>query len=77
METYKPFGHMERIPSKDLFTPKSWYLPHHAVVSMMASKRKIRIVFDISRQTREEHCLNDFLLSGTSLLGSLPLILVN
>jgi hypothetical protein len=38
METYERLGHMERIPSKDLFASKAWYLPHHAVMSKIKEK---------------------------------------
>jgi hypothetical protein len=77
MEAYERLGHMERVPAKDLSASKAWYLPHHAVVSTTTNKRKIRVVFDASRQTREELCLNDFLLPGPPLQGDLPLILAN
>jgi hypothetical protein len=77
METYERLGHIERVQSKDLFASKVWYLLHHAVMSTTANKRKIRVVFDASRQTREGYCLNGFLLPGFLLQGYLPLILAN
>jgi hypothetical protein len=40
-------------------------------------KRRIRVVFDDSRLTRERHCLNEFLLTGPPLQGDLSLILAN
>jgi hypothetical protein len=52
MGIYEQLGHMERDPFKDWCKPTAWYLPHHAVISATAMKRKIRVVFDASRLTR-------------------------
>jgi hypothetical protein len=40
METYERLGHMDGIPSKHLSALKAWYLPHHALMSTTANKKK-------------------------------------
>jgi hypothetical protein len=77
METFERLSHMERVPFKDLSASRAWYLPHRAVMSMTANKRKILVVFHALQQTREGYCLNDFLLPDPPLLRDLPLILAN
>ncbi|XP_066599999.1 uncharacterized protein [Prorops nasuta] len=77
MRDYEGLGHMQLIPEDELVSKRAWYLPHHAVVQPGISKSKIRVVFDASRRTADQHCLNNFLLAGPSLQQDLPLILLN
>ncbi|KAG8238077.1 hypothetical protein J437_LFUL018208, partial [Ladona fulva] len=56
MMVYEELGHMERVPNSHFQVKRAWYLPHHAVIH--ASSRKIRVVFDASRRTSQQHCLN-------------------
>ncbi|XP_058789579.1 uncharacterized protein LOC131663275 [Phymastichus coffea] len=64
MKTYLKLGHMEPIPRAEVNKSRSWYLPHHAVLSKTPVHSKIRFVFDASRKTQENQCLNDFLIAG-------------
>ncbi|XP_058802015.1 uncharacterized protein LOC131670431 [Phymastichus coffea] len=77
MQTYYDLGHMERVPDHERNNPYAWYLPHHAVMQAAAIPPKIRVVFDASRQTRDKHSLNDFLMAGPPLQSELDLILLN
>lgn len=74
---YERLGHMERVKPVDGSRVQSWYLPHHPVFTPTPTGRKIRVVFDASRRTRNGQCLNDFLKSGPSLQRDLMLVLVN
>ncbi|XP_066581197.1 uncharacterized protein [Prorops nasuta] len=77
MHEYERLGHMRLIPENVLASQRVWYLPHHAVVQPGLTKSKLRVVFDASRRTAEQHCLNNFLLACPSLQQDLPLILLN
>ncbi|XP_066600038.1 uncharacterized protein [Prorops nasuta] len=77
MKEYEELGHMCLIPENEIASTRTWYLPHHAVMRWDARGPKIRVVFDASRRTAEQHSLNEFLLSGPSLQSDLPLILIN
>ncbi|XP_066600002.1 uncharacterized protein [Prorops nasuta] len=76
MEEYERLGHMSLVPDEEINIARTWYLPHHAVVQRDLPNRKIRIVFDASRRTAEQHCLNDFLFRGASLQSDLSLVLL-
>ena len=58
MTMYRELGHMIPVPSAEVNRAGVWYLPHHAVVHTLGTKRKLRVVFDASRQTPEGHTLN-------------------
>ena len=77
METYERLGHMTRVPKAEIYRAEAWYLPHHAVVQETESKWKLRVVFDASRRTRDEHSLNAFLFTGPSLQSDISLTLLN
>ncbi|KAG8236895.1 hypothetical protein J437_LFUL016007 [Ladona fulva] len=73
MRVYEELEHMERVPNSHVQVKWAWYLPHHAVIH--ASSRKIRVVFDASRCTSQQLCLNDFLCPGPPLQSDLALLL--
>ncbi|XP_066600823.1 uncharacterized protein [Prorops nasuta] len=77
MLEYEELGHMRPVPKEEISSSNAWYLPHHAVIQHGVLKRKIRVVFDASRRTPEQHSLNKFLLTGPSLQSDLSLILTN
>ncbi|XP_076549167.1 uncharacterized protein LOC143306370 [Osmia lignaria lignaria] len=77
MRTYEALGHMTRVPAAESINPRSWYLPHHAVVQSTPTQYKVRVVFDASRRTHEQYRLNDFLMSGPPLQQDLSLVLLN
>jgi hypothetical protein len=47
METYERLGHMDGILSKHISALKTWYLPHHALMSTAEKNKKFRVVFDV------------------------------
>ncbi|XP_066589184.1 uncharacterized protein [Prorops nasuta] len=75
MESYESLGHMEKIKDDTVENDNAWYLPHHAVVQI--NPWKLRVVFDASRKTCNQSCLNDYLYNGPSLQNELSLILIN
>ncbi|XP_058789685.1 uncharacterized protein LOC131663342 [Phymastichus coffea] len=77
MQAYYELGHMEWVPDHERNNPYAWYLPHHAVKQATTIRPKIRVVFDASRQTRDKHSLNDFLMAGPPLQSDLDLTLLN
>ena len=77
METYIKLGHMERIPAAQLNNPRSWYLPHHLIVQNTGERLKPRVVFDASRQTHDQRCLNEYFAVGPALQSDLSLFLLN
>ncbi|XP_066585528.1 uncharacterized protein [Prorops nasuta] len=77
MREYEELGHMRVITGIELSYKRAWYLPHHAVEQLGINGVKFRVVFDASRRTAEQCCLNDFLLPGPSLQNDLSLILIS
>ncbi|XP_066600953.1 uncharacterized protein [Prorops nasuta] len=74
MKEYQELGHMRLFRGEKMTTVRSWYLPHHAVYRR--ESKGIRVVFDASRRTADQHCLNNFILAGPSLQKDLSLILL-
>ena len=62
MRVYEELGHMERVPGPQVSNSRAWYIPHHAVIQPSPTKLKLRVVFDASRRTSNQYCLNDFLM---------------
>ena len=71
-------GHLERVPSDELFKlPHDvYYLPHHHVVKESSTTTKLRIVFDASAVTTNGTSLNDSLMTGPTLQDNLCDILL-
>ncbi|XP_066595458.1 uncharacterized protein [Prorops nasuta] len=77
MKEYEDLGHMKIIPVNEINSDRAWYLPHHAVLRLGTPNSKIRVVFDASRRTANQYCLNGFLIPGPPLQSDLSLILIN
>ncbi|XP_066585397.1 uncharacterized protein [Prorops nasuta] len=74
MREYEELGHMRLVPKNERSFTNAWYVPHHPVMHQGVASSKLRVVFDASRRTADNHSLNDFLLPGPSLQTDLPLI---
>lgn len=61
-------------PAPPTKQPRSWYLPHFAVINAMKPD-KVRVVHDAAAKTRGVS-LNDHLMTGPDLLQSLPGVLM-
>lgn len=73
---YLDSGHARKLTSAEVnrYSPKRWYLPHHAVFNPN-KPGKTRVVFDAAARYGGTS-LNDELLSGPDLLLGLPGILI-
>ena len=69
-------GHAQRMTQEEakVITPKTWYLPHHAVLNPNKPE-KVRVVFDAASKF-DGVSLNDKLLTGPDLLNNLAGILI-
>ena len=74
MEDVIERGDAELVPSDELETPTSWYIPHFGVFHPK-KPGKIRVVFDCSAKVGGT-CLNDYLMQGPDLLNTLLGILL-
>lgn len=59
---YECLGHMELLPQEDFVNADVWCWPHRAAIINTLTSRKLRVVFDASRKTRDRIFFNDFLL---------------
>ncbi|XP_045490597.1 uncharacterized protein LOC123690703 [Pieris rapae] len=64
---YLKLGHMELVPTEEIYKKETVYLPHHAVVRADKSTTKIRVVFDASCRDQNGVSLNSDLMVGPSL----------
>ncbi|XP_041480432.1 uncharacterized protein LOC121427921 [Lytechinus variegatus] len=62
-------GDAEKIPTDEVSTSSSWYIPHHGVYHPK-KPNKVRVVFDCSARYQGT-CLNDHLLQGPDLINPL------
>ena len=69
-------GHAEKVPEEQASNGagKTWYLPHHSVVSP-SKPDKLRVVFDCAARCNNIS-LNDLLLQGPDLTNSLSDVLI-
>ena len=69
-------GYAEKVPSNeiDAFPGRTWYLPHHHVISDK-KPGKLRVVFDCASRFQGES-LNDRVLQGPDLVNKLINVLV-
>ncbi|XP_054709169.1 uncharacterized protein LOC129218874 [Uloborus diversus] len=58
---------MSVVKSEDVHKVPHYYLPHHGVVNENSTTTKLRVVFDASARTSNQHSLNDILLTGPKL----------
>ena len=73
---YVTNGHARKMSPEEakIATPKTWYLPHHAVLNPN-KPGKVRVVFDAASKF-DGVSLNDNLLTGPDLLSNLVGILL-
>ena len=69
VEDYIKLGHARLLSAEEVRhkTGKTWYLPHHGVVSSSSSSMKVRVVFDAAAEFNGVS-LNDLLLRGPDYL---------
>ncbi|XP_054713437.1 uncharacterized protein LOC129222899 [Uloborus diversus] len=67
MKEYEKLNHMSVVKSEDVHKIPHYYLPHHGVVNENSTTTKLRVVFDASARTSNQHSLNDILLTGPKL----------
>jgi hypothetical protein len=69
LEDYINLGHARLLTADEVRhkTGKTWYLPHHGVVSSSSSSMKVRVVFDAAAEF-DGVSLNDLLLRGPDYL---------
>ena len=76
MDEYLLLGHMQKVPSAEVFKRDTYYVPHHAVIKESSTTTKVRVVFDASNKTASGKSLNDLLLTGPTLQDNIGTILL-
>ncbi|XP_012234562.1 uncharacterized protein [Linepithema humile] len=71
MQEYLELGHMSQISSIKETASKKYYIPHHAVVTNINDRIKLRVVFDASARTTSGIALNDLLRVGPTIQPTL------
>ena len=71
-------GHMEEVPKEqiEIFSEKSFYLPHHCVLKDSSETTKLTVVFDASAKTSTGTSLNENLMVGPKFQNDLFAILL-
>ncbi|XP_037924394.1 uncharacterized protein LOC119660089 [Hermetia illucens] len=64
LKEYLELGHMSEVPSAEIFSKHSYYLPHHAEVREDSTTTKVRVIFNASHKTSSGTSLNDILMVG-------------
>ncbi|XP_073831801.1 uncharacterized protein [Musca autumnalis] len=75
LDEYTSLGHMVHICEASA-SPRSFYLPHHAVIKPESSSTKVRVVFNASSKTSTGLSLNDVLHAGPILQNDLMLLTI-
>ncbi|XP_059054950.1 uncharacterized protein LOC131848996 [Achroia grisella] len=73
---YINMKHIEEVPEKEIYTKKSIYIPHLAVIREGKETTSTRVVFDASCKGSNGTSLNDELLLGPVLQGDLRSLLM-
>ena len=76
VQTYLDLGHAEPVPSAEVHSLTTYYLPMHAVMKDSSTTTKLRVVFDGSAITSSGTSLNQSLLVGPTLQPTLSNILL-
>ena len=76
IQSYLDLGHAESVPSTDLQTVPSYYLPMHSVMKQSSTTTKLRVVFDGSADSTSGISLNQSLMIGSTLHPTLGAILI-
>ena len=76
IQSYLDLGHAEPVPSTDLQTLPSYYLPMHSVMKQSSTTTKLRVVFDGSADSTSGISLNQSLMIGPTLHPTLGAILI-
>jgi len=77
MTEYQLLGHMEAIPSNEIFESSlHYYIPHHAVIRNDSSTTKLRVVFNASSKSSTGTSLNDQLMVGPTVQSDLASIVL-
>nr|XP_012232669.1 PREDICTED: uncharacterized protein LOC105678151 [Linepithema humile] len=71
MQKYLELGHMSQISSIKETASKKYYIPHHAVVTNINNRIKLRVVFNASARTTSGIALNDLLRVGPTIQPTL------
>lgn len=76
MEDYEQRGHMSLVSPNILEEKDICFIPHQPVLRPDSLTTKLRVVFDASAKTDNNHSLNDMLMAGPNLLNELIHILL-
>lgn len=76
IQEYKTLGHLTTIPTSEIKSSLSYYLPHHGIFKEDRKTTKLRIVFNGSSRTTTGVSLNDILHIGPKLQTDISNVLL-